>query len=129
MKNKIQAVDGEETHEAAQNLEYYPQLILASVHMADYYPEKEDKRRFQDYKGRSNYRNKDLKKSDFKVGKHNIQRIIAISEALESQAKENDKEFAAEHHTLDYYATFENLRNENRLKFYGNKLTGIVKEE
>ncbi len=47
--------------------------------MADYYPEKEDKRRFQDYKGRTNARNKDLKKSDFKVGKHNLNRIIAIS--------------------------------------------------
>lgn len=50
--------------------------------MADYYPEKEDKRRFQDYKGRSNYRNKDLKRNDFKIGKHNLHRIIAISEAL-----------------------------------------------
>lgn len=106
MKNKIQAMEGDELHDIPQNLEYYPQLILASIHMADYYPEKEDKRRFQDYKGRSNVRNKDLKKCDFKIGKHNINRIIAISEALESQAKENDKEYAVQHHTLDYYATF-----------------------
>lgn len=30
--------------------EYYPQLILTSLHLADLAPEGEDKRRFQDYK-------------------------------------------------------------------------------
>lgn len=84
--------EGEEQYEVNASLEYYPNLILASIHLADYYPEKEDKRRFQDYKGRTNMRNKDLKKSEFKVGRHNINRIVAISEALESQAKLNDKE-------------------------------------
>jgi hypothetical protein len=73
------------------NLEYYPNLILTSIHLADYYHEKEDKRRFQDYKSRTANRNKDLKKSDFKVGRHNINRIIAIAESIESQAKDNDK--------------------------------------
>ena len=30
--------------------EYYPQLILTSLNLADQAPESEDKRRFQDYK-------------------------------------------------------------------------------
>ncbi len=34
-------------------------------------------------------RNKDMKRSDFKIGKHNINRIISIADSLESQAKEN----------------------------------------
>lgn len=63
------------------------------------------------------------------MGKHNIHRIIAISESLESQARDNDKESGLEHHSLDYYATFEHLKKMNRVKFYGNKLTGVVKEE
>lgn len=33
------------------------------------------------------------------------------------------------HHSLDFYATLENLKLENRLKFSGNKVSGIVKEE
>jgi len=72
----------EEIIDINNNLEYYPYLILSSIHLADYYHEKEDKRRFQDYKTKTNAKNKELKKSDFKVGKHNIHRIIAISESL-----------------------------------------------
>jgi hypothetical protein len=71
----------------SQNFEFYSNLILTSIHLADYYNEKEDKRRFQDYKGRSNNRGKDLKRSEFKISKHNINRILAIAEALESQGK------------------------------------------
>lgn len=97
--------------------------------MADYYSEKEDKRRFQDYKSRTHLRNKEMKRNDFKVGRHNFNRIIAISDALESQAKANDKEQKLNHHSLDYYAQFEHLRKIERLKYTGNKITGIVKEE
>lgn len=79
MKRKIDTIENEEIVDISPNLEYYSHLILASVHLADYYTEKEDKRRFQDYKNRTNARNKDLKKNDFKIGKHNIHRIIAIS--------------------------------------------------
>jgi hypothetical protein len=68
-----------------------------------------------------------MKRNDFKIGRHNINRIIAISDAIESQAKENDKERALDHHSLDYYAQFEHLKKMNRLKYTGNKVTGIVK--
>lgn len=84
---------------------------MTSIHLADYYPDSEDKRRFQDYKNfGSNARKKDLKKNEFKITRHNVQRIVAISEALESQAKPNKKEYILPHHSLDYYACFEHLR-------------------
>jgi len=34
-----------------------------------------------------------------------------------------------DHHSLDYYAQFEHLKKINRLKYTGNKVTGVVKEE
>jgi len=74
--------------------------------LADYYTEKDDKRRFHDYKSRTASRNKDIKKNDFKVTRHNINRIVAIAESLESQAKDNDKEKLMDHHSLDFYAQF-----------------------
>ncbi len=40
----------ENVHNTNNNLEYYPNLILSSIHFADYYSEKEDRRRFKDYK-------------------------------------------------------------------------------
>jgi len=85
---KIEDADKREDNEiCSNNLEYYPNLILTSIHLSDYYTEKEDKRRFQDYKSRTMTKNKDLQKSQFKVGLHNLNRIIAIAESLESQAK------------------------------------------
>ena len=89
MKRKINALDNEQVLDTNPNLEYYPNLILTSIHLADYYSEKEDRRRFKDYKSKTNMRNKDMKRSDFKIGKHNINRIISIADSLESQAKEN----------------------------------------
>ncbi len=58
--------------------EYYPGLIMTSIHLADYCDEKDDKRRFQDYKGTAGSRGKDLKKNQFKNPRHNVNRIIAI---------------------------------------------------
>ena len=87
MKRKITAIDSEEVYDINPNLEYYPNLILTSIHLADYYHEKEDKRRFQDYKSRTHGRNKDMKRNDFKIGKHNLHRIMAIADSIESQAK------------------------------------------
>lgn len=82
IKNKLNSVEGDEQYDVAQNFEFYSNLILTSIHLAEYYNEKEDKRRFQDYKGRSNNRGKDLKRNEFKISKQNIHRIIAIAEAL-----------------------------------------------
>lgn len=128
MKRKVNSLDREEESlDVNTYLEYYPNLILSSIHLADYYTEKEDKRRFQDYKSKTSSRNKDIKRSDFKVGRHNLNRIIAIADSLESQAKDNDKEKALEHHSLDFYAQFEHLRKINRIRITGNKLTGVVK--
>lgn len=89
MKRKINALDNEQVLDTNPNLEYYPNLILTSIHLADYYSEKEDRRRFKDYKSKTNMRNKDMKRSDFKIGKHNINRIISIADSLESQARDN----------------------------------------
>jgi hypothetical protein len=88
INRKIEEAENREDNEVSNsNLEYYPNLILTSVHLADYYTEKEDKRRFQDYKSRTISKNKDLVKNEFKVGRHNLNRIIAIAESLESQAR------------------------------------------
>jgi hypothetical protein len=58
--------------------EYYPQLLLTSLHLADQAPESEDRRRFQDYKTEKGR----VKFMDNRIAKHNLQRIIAISESL-----------------------------------------------
>ena len=67
---------------------------------------------------------------------HNTQRIIAISEILESEANTNSfKEKDLEHHTLDYYGCFEYLRTEDKVsyygqmsKVYGGRVSGDAKE-
>lgn len=58
-------------------------LLLTSIHLADYADENEDARRFKDYK---NMKKKKLI-FDFKNRKHNLQRIVSISESLETIAK------------------------------------------
>ena len=40
VKRKINAIDNEEVYDINPNLEYYPNLILTSIHLADYYTEK-----------------------------------------------------------------------------------------
>lgn len=75
--------------------ENYPNLFLASVAMANGYPESDDKNRFMDLKknGKRNKRNtqkvtmnviRDIKaKKEHKHIRHFAQRIISIAEVLE----------------------------------------------
>ncbi len=75
-------------------------------------------------------RNKNMKKRNVKIGKHNINRIISIADSLESIAKQNQKEKILEHHSLDFFSQFEYLRKMNRIKFFNNnQIAGIVKEK
>ena len=54
---------------------------MSSLFMADLAAEGDDKRRFQDYKKEKGNRGK---ASTYKMTKHNVQRVIAISEVFES---------------------------------------------
>ena len=114
--------------------EYYPNLLLSSLYLAEAVGESEDKRRFVDYKKSSKRLQKRERKRE-KALRNPMQRIIAISEVLESQGK-GKKEKDLEHHSLDFYGCIEYLISEgklsysgNTIKSYGGKVTGKAKEE
>lgn len=111
--------------------EGYPNLIMSSLYMANGFSEDNDRMRFIDYtKTNKRTRSKFKKRGAMALGtfkkedryiKHNMQRIISISEILEEQSNtELLKERHSPHHNLDYYGCFEYLREEGKIGYYGS---------
>lgn len=51
--------------------------------------------------------------------KHNVLRVMAISESLESQTRMPTREKKIDTHSMDYYTCFQHLVEEGDLKFVG----------
>ena len=65
--------------------------------MADLAPESDDKRRFQDYKKEKGRATKNIEN---RIAKHNLQRVLAIQEVLESMGKQDGYESQFSPHSL-----------------------------
>jgi hypothetical protein len=106
---------------------------MSGLHLADLAPESDDKRRFQDYKKEKGRATKNIEN---RIAKHNLQRVLAITEVLESMGKQDGYESQLGHHSLYYYACLEFLREEDRIYFHGKncsfgftKVYGDTKQE